>query len=124
MLSVKTLIHSIVALTFFIQALIPAGFMPNAHASEQGTALVICSGLDVKTIYIDDHGQEMPSHEKTDVKIPCVYAGLSSYSSPEPYQIFQDRIGYIDSGFVAVSLEFIEADKVVKPPAIGPPALL
>lgn len=54
----------------FIRAMIPAGFMPDVslHA---GTPLVICSGLESKTIYVDENGKPASEHK---VEAPCDFS--------------------------------------------------
>lgn len=122
--AVKFLIHAIVALAFFIQAMIPMGFMPNAHASSEGTALVICSGLDIKTVYLDDNGKEIPSGHKKKVDAPCLYSGQTISKSPESFKISSDVITYEEAIRHIWLSRSVQQDKFLKPPAIGPPVLL
>lgn len=53
------------------RALVPTGFMPVQDSA--GTAMVICSGVEQKTIYLGEDGQPVkaPSHK---AEAPCVFA--------------------------------------------------
>lgn len=56
-----------------LRGLVPMGFMPGS-SQEAGTALVICSGVDTQTIYLDENGQPAKPGEAHDKSNPCVFS--------------------------------------------------
>ncbi len=67
---------------FLLLAFIPAGFMPS-FAPDGKVAIVICSGMDSKTIYVDaDQAPAGPSHERADAACPFMLAQASAAPSP------------------------------------------
>lgn len=103
----------------FIRALIPVGFMPD-FGQQAGTALVICSGLETKTIYVDDKGQPAPAHK---VETPCEFA-LNPVALKPAVSVSSLFVPYI-ADFVAPDqpLTFAVAWVVTHAEARGPPSL-
>ncbi len=56
-----------------LRGLVPMGFMPDLH-HEAGTPLVICSGTDIQTIYLDQNGDPAPADTAHDTSSACVFA--------------------------------------------------
>lgn len=98
------------------RALVPAGFMPDIQQSS-GIALVICSGIDEKTIYVDDRGQPAPVHK--DQK-PCEFSCTSHAVTPAVPFVLQAQ------GLQTLSVPHIPESAVIAfampaPPSRGPP---
>ena len=56
-----------------VRGLVPIGFMPGSQ-QEAGTTLVICSGVDTQTIYLDENGQPATPDDAHDKSSPCVFS--------------------------------------------------
>jgi hypothetical protein len=58
----RKLFFSVLLLLFLVKSFVPIGFMPNislASLNEPFQAVVICSGLEEKTILVDQDGNEV-----------------------------------------------------------------
>ncbi len=56
-----------------LRGLVPMGFMPGLH-QEAGTTLVICSGVDTQTIYLDENGNPAKPGDAHDKSNPCEFS--------------------------------------------------
>jgi hypothetical protein len=63
-------------LAILCQAFIPAGFMPGAGAA----TMVICSGMDRKTITVDQDGQPVEEKQQSG----CAFAPVLAFSGVTP----------------------------------------
>ena len=68
--------------TFFLQALIPVGFMPS-YASDN-SFIVICSGITGKAVQIQTSPENGFEHENEDEDVsgPCAYYTIGNYTTP------------------------------------------
>lgn len=120
----KTIVRLLVFFAFFVQTLIPAGFMVNLDSANAATPLVICSGMNMKTIYVDRDGKPVDQSTADDHAKPCVSAAFNTM--PAAQSIFVS----IPVAFVAASIPVPEYRSIrtpafhERPPAIGPPVLL
>lgn len=76
-------------LVFAIRAAVPAGFMPDMH-SASGDWITICSGVDVKTIHVDENGQPI---EELSSDAVCPFSFLSAAQFIADYS-FGDTVWY------------------------------
>lgn len=67
-------------MAFFLQALIPVGFMPS-YASDN-SFIVICSGITGEAVQIQISPEEGLEHEGDDVSGLCAYYTIGSYTTP------------------------------------------
>jgi hypothetical protein len=87
----KGIILSLMFIGFALKAVLPAGFMPDAKSGV--VAMVVCSGMGEKTIYVPDDGNKdhAPKHEQKDY---C------------PYQVLTQAKGFIDHAPQALPVTF------------------
>jgi hypothetical protein len=121
---VKRIAQLLVFLAFFVQTLIPAGFMVNLDSANAATPLVICSGMEMKTIYVDHDGKPVNQSTTDDHSKPCVSAAFNT--TPAAQSVFVSS----PAEFITASIAIPEYENIhtpafhERPPAIGPPALL
>jgi hypothetical protein len=108
-----------------LQALIPAGFMPS-FAKDGKVALVICSGLGEKTVFVDADDYSAPDHQSdNDDNSACPYflaqtpAQLSS-----PVIVADAMLPVADLVVFNTSDTLIDQPYLPAPPARGPPAVI
>ncbi len=79
--TLKGIILSLMFIGFALKAVLPVGFMPDTKGGM--VAMVVCSGMGEKTIYVPDDGNKnhAPQHEQKDY---C------------PYQVLTQAKGLID----------------------------
>lgn len=116
--SVKKLVKIMALLAVLLQGIIPLGFMPGKAAA--GTAIVICSGLGMKTVIVDDNDQ--PQKEKPQTQKSCDFAlSAPSVHPPQASLLSLPDARYISlaaifSAFAAVPSPYSLPDKT------GPPS--
>lgn len=120
----KQAVKIIVALAFFLQAMIPLGFMPNANAADNTTALVICSGPDLKTIYVDQNGKPVQHQEKMNDSSQCPYSTLTTFNPPADFTVSPVPVVYGEASLPVLDSHRVSLIRFLRPHAIGPPALL
>ncbi len=104
-----------------MQAMIPLGFMPNLSADNAGTALVICSGADQKTIYLDDQGN---TSDHAGISKPCAYATLAFFDAPATPVVVVHEATLLTVAYLTTKSQSFAATSHLLPYAIGPPAVL
>lgn len=113
-------------LAVFIQAMIPVGFMPNMAGASVGTPLVICSGFDQKTIFVDQQGnpvKETPSPASEHSK-PCLFSVVTSSHDDLVHGVVLPDFIY-GAANSALQPEIVLYSTITqRPPAIGPPRLI
>lgn len=67
-------LSTLLFLAVFVQAFIPVGFMPGTGVA----TMVICSGMDRKTVTVDENGQPTENHKQSD----CAYTPVLATSIP------------------------------------------
>lgn len=123
--SIRTIAAALIVLAMAVRVIVPSGFMPSA---ERGFALVVCTGTDTQTVWLDKAGKlhkEDPSKGKSVERQPCAFASVVSLAARPmaptstalaPVQwahpLFPSREFTIGTGLAAPP-----------PPAIGPPLL-
>ena len=113
-------------MAFFVQIMIPAGFMPNLSAPNlsayAATPLVICSGMDMKTIYVNQDGKPIGKPVDQHAK-PCAFSVLTPFSATPSMHIAQPDAVLLAQNIAALHDEAYRPDLSLRPPAIGPPTL-
>ncbi len=59
----------VLLLAIFVRSLIPLGYMPD---TKTGSMITICSGLEIKTIFVAD--KDTPPNHEQDTHEPCPFA--------------------------------------------------
>lgn len=72
----KRLTRTLLIAAMLVQALLPSGFMP-AFGGEGTITLVICSGMDVKTVHIDRNGQT-PQQDQNSHDTYCPFSPVNT----------------------------------------------
>lgn len=119
-MSFRAPIRFLMLVALLVQAAIPLGFMPGM--AQAGTPMVICSGMDMRIIHVDEHGQPVEGGETAEescifTTFPTaqgntsapVFAGLACYGPDCPLYIFT----------LAFAFPYPPA-----PPATAPPVVL
>lgn len=96
--------------------------MPNAKAS--GTPLVICSGLDIKTIYIDADGRAIEEDHSASDYSSCPYATLATFIPVDHISFTYAEVFLTATGVFSWYAQFAHNPKFLIPHAIGPPHLI
>lgn len=112
---VNRLLHIAVFLGVLFQALIPLGFMPGANAA---TPVVICSGMDMKIVYVDENGQ--PTHQQDKSQKPCAFAAIAFGVSADPFVITVPAYYAAETPALAASLA-LPSTAHTRPWQTGPP---
>jgi len=81
----RALFCALLLIAFVVQGLIPAGFMPGQAANGQ-MSLEICSGIDMKTVYVGldqvpSSSDHMPTDQENHQSL-CAFAPVLSASLP------------------------------------------
>ncbi|MDB5491096.1 MAG: hypothetical protein JWO78_945 [Micavibrio sp.] len=99
--------------------------MVNLDSANAATPLVICSGMDMKTIYVDHDGKPVDKKSAPgDHAKPCVSAAFNTTPAAQPIYVS------IPAALVTAKVFVPEYDNIhtpafhERPPAIGPPVLL
>ena len=96
--SVKQRIHFILLLAILVQALIPAGFMPDFSGDK--ATIVICTNSGFATITVDQDGQPDHSDKKqqdpSGVQSLCPYATALTGMAPVPEFVAASLLLYED----------------------------
>tara|TARA_B100001750_G_C15359504_1_gene521434 strand:- start:107 stop:466 length:360 start_codon:yes stop_codon:yes gene_type:complete len=113
----KKLSHSIILIAFFLQTLIPVGFMP-VFASD-GTTITICSGItgEPKQIQLDDAPAD--NHEDKSVSY-CSYFGIGTYTCVSTSVLVKLDPSYVLSN-TGISEIFIQQSVYLSNQSRGPP---
>lgn len=101
----------------FLNALLPAGYMPGARAEDGSFTIVICSASGLKTLTLDAAGNPITHDENgTADTAGCLYWTATAHYIAAP-EITLTAMALP----VAASPRAPQAHDVVLPPAIGPP---
>lgn len=115
---VNRLLHIAVFIGVLFQALIPLGFMPGANAA---TPVVICSGMDMKIVYVDEDGQ--PAHQQDQSQKSCAFAAIAFGLTADPVVVTAPAHYAAEIPAVSISLVLPFAAHT-HPWQTGPPAFL
>lgn len=104
-------------LGIMVRSLIPTGFMPEF--SQAGTAFVICSGIEMKTVYLDENGQ--PVEHK--VEAPCDFS-INTAVLKQPVPVSSLFVPYVEQLFLPEHQVVFTSDSISShTEARGPPAI-
>lgn len=107
--------------TLLVQAAIPVGFMPASAAA--GTPIVICSGMDMRIIHVDEHGQPVEGGEEASDEA-CPFTTLPTAQADTSQSVFAGLICYgPDCPLYAFTLVFAFPYPPA-PPATAPPVVI
>lgn len=113
---------ALVLLGLLFQALIPAGFMP-AFGHGGKVALVICSGLGEKTIFVDADDYGSADHD--DDNSACPYFLAQASVTVEGVPAMADLPQPVSSHIILASSALLDDQPYLPaPPARGPPAAI
>lgn len=112
-----------ILLAFMCQSFVPAGFMPDFDASGK-TALVICSGLDAKTIFVANDQNDHQNDQKHRSEKPCSYA-LGMTADLQAPVLFTTPVDVIAHETEIQFHQFnLEKRRILSLPPRGPPAFV
>ena len=101
----------------FLNALLPAGYMPGARAEDGSFTIVICSASGLKTLTLDAAGNPLSQDEDGGAESTgCLYWTATAHYIAAP-EITLSAMALP----AAAPLRAPQAHDVVLPPAIGPP---
>jgi hypothetical protein len=105
-------------LGILIRSLIPTGFMPEF--SQAGTAFVICSGVEIKTVYLDENGQPTSGHQ---VEAPCDFS-INTVAIKQLIPVSSLFVPYVATLFLPEhQVHFSDRTIFAHTEARGPPSL-
>lgn len=117
---------ALIVLALAVRVIIPSGFMPSA---ERGFALVLCTGMDTQTVWLDKSGKlhkEDPSKGKSVEHQPCAFAGaVSAIAAPMAASV-DNHVARLSTDPVPTPRAFSIGSGLAAPPppAIGPPSAI
>lgn len=104
-------------LGIMVRSFIPTGFMPEF--SQAGTAFVICSGVEMKTVYLDENGQPV-EHQ---VEAPCDFS-INTAALKQPVPVSSLFVPYVEQLFLPEHQVVFTSDSISShTDARGPPAI-
>ncbi len=119
--ALKSCLLLLALMGILVKGLIPLGFMPN-FSEHAGTAIVICSGVEQKTIYVDQDGQPAQDVDHQ-FKAPCDFAYTPTITAP----VFHNQVALV---VLSVTAKLIPHEVVYlraslkTPPITGPPTIV
>lgn len=124
----RLVLAGFVLLNVLILSLMPAGFMPEFNADGK-VAIVICSGLGEKTIYVDadaapDHPHDNPSHDDQSAPNTCAYYLAQGYALTTPGVGLAGPVAFEITNFAAMRDHNAEILRASRPAVRGPPAFM
>ena len=122
----RNIVAAFIVLALAIRVIIPSGYMPS---SERGFALIICAGMDTKTVWMDKSGKlhkEDPSKGKSVEHQPCAFAGaaITPDFPATALQIAMPHVALATPAFAKREVSIGSGLAAPPPPAIGPPSYI
>jgi hypothetical protein len=118
--ALKSCLLLLALMGILVKGLIPLGFMPD-FSKHAGTAIVICSGIEQKTVYVDQDGQpaQDAGHQ---VKTPCDFAYTPIITAP----VFQSQIVVVLNATAKLIPHEVACTRasLAIPPITGPPTIV
>lgn len=115
----RRLAAAVMVAALLVMALIPAGFMPSFGADGK-VAIVICSGMGEKTVFVDADDAPAGTHQDTEA---CPYFLAQSPTTMDAPVLFIDTPIYHIVSTFSHDDAFVGGVRILSPPARGPPAV-
>lgn len=99
--------------------------MVNLDSAHAATPLVICSGMNMKTIYVDQDGKPVDNKSTADHSAkPCVMAAIGTTPAVPAVTIARPVTIITALLIIPRHTRVITSTNLKRPPAIGPPSII
>lgn len=86
----------VMLLAIAVRALLPVGYMPDAHAASAGVLkLVICSGAGLTTIALGPDGTPIDDHRIPPTDEPCAFSVLPGGASLAHVPVIEAPVAHV-----------------------------
>lgn len=121
----RLLAAGLMLLAVLAMAFVPAGFMPSVTPDGK-IAIVICSGMDSKTVYVDaDQAPAGETEDRAASQDACPYMLASASAAPMGDLILPLSFPARPEQFLTkADTPVLESATTLPPPARGPPSVM